>query len=131
MKKTMKKLITLILTAMILTGCTPIIGSNNVFELDDVTIEVTQKTYTNTQWQVTGTITNLGDTTIMAPWYIEAQFYSDDNYTITFGGTATSFNYPLEPGVSAFWTIVHYDDAVVESNYPNFAVKNVRAYVEQ
>ena len=115
---------------MMLTGCTPIIGSNNVLELENVTIEVTQKTYTNTQWQITGTITNLGDTTIMAPWHIEAQFYSDDNYTTTFGGTATSFNYPLESSVSAFWTITHYDDAVVESNYPNFAVKNVRAYVE-
>ena len=43
----MKNIINIILTAIKFTGCTPIIGSEDVFELNNVEIVVTEKTYTN------------------------------------------------------------------------------------
>ena len=63
------------LTLLLTVGCFDIIGSNNVFELDNVNLTVTEMETTNYRWKVTGTVVNTGDTIILAPWYIEAMFY--------------------------------------------------------
>ena len=119
------------LTLLLTVGCFDIIGSNNVSELDNVNLTVTNKESTNSRWKVSGTVINTGDTTILAPWYIEAMFYSDSTFTETFGGDNDRMNFPLEPGVTGYWTLTHSSEAVVESNYPDFTIKDLRAYIQK
>jgi len=106
-----------------------IIGSNNVIELNNVTLAVTEMDAQNYSWKVSGTILNTGDSTILAPWCIEAMFYSDSTFTETFGGDNNRMNFPLESGVTAYWSLTHSSDAVVEAEYPNFAIKNIRTFI--
>ena len=128
----MKKiLLTLTLSLFLATGCYDIIGSNDVFELNNVTLTVTEMEAQNYRWKVSGTIVNNGESTIKAPWYIEAMFYSDSTFTETFGGDNDRMNFPLESGVTGHWTLTHSSDDVVETNYPNFAIKDLRAYINK
>ena len=119
------------LTLLLTVGCFDIIGSNNVFEIDNVNLTVTEMESTNSHWKVSGTATNTGDTTILAPWYIEAMFYSDSTFTETFGGDNKRINFSLEPGVTAYWYLIHRSEAVIESDYPNFTIKDLRAYIQK
>ena len=119
------------LTLLLTVGCFDIIGSNNVFEIDNVNLTVTEMESTNSHWKVSGTATNTGDTTILAPWYIEAMFYSDSTFTETFGGGSRRMNFSLEPGVTAYWYLIHRSEAVIESDYPNFTIKDLRAYIQK
>ena len=126
----MKKILTIILI-LLTTGCHDIIGSNNVSELYNINLTVTEMEATNYRWKVSGTVVNTGDTTILAPWYIEAMFYSDSTFTETFGGDNDRMNFPLEPGVTSYWTLTHSSEVVVEADYPNFAIKDLRAYIKR
>ena len=72
----MKKIL-IILSILLTVSCYDIIGSNNVFELDNINLTVTEMEADNYRWKVSGTVVNMGDSTILAPWYIEAMFYSD------------------------------------------------------
>ena len=119
------------LTLLLTVGCFDIIGSNNVFELDNVNLTVTELEATNSRWKVSGTVTNTGDTTILAPWYIETMFYSDSTFTTTFGGDSRRMNFSLEPGITAYWYLIHRSEAVIESNYPDFTIKDLRAYIQK
>ena len=119
------------LTLLLTVGCFDIIGSNNVFELDNVNLTVTEMEVQNYRWKVSGTIVNTGDSTILAPWYIEAMFYSDSTFTTTFGGDNDRMNFNLEAGVTSYWYLTHSSEAVVEADYPNFAIKDLRAYIQK
>ena len=119
------------LTLLLTVGCFDIIGSNNVFELDNVNLTVTEMEVQNYRWKVSGTIVNTGDSTILAPWYIEAMFYSDSTFTTTFGGDNERINFNLEAGVNSYWSLTHSSDAVVEADYPNFTIKDLRAYIKK
>ena len=126
----MKKILT-ILSILLTTGCYDIIGSNNVFELDNLNLTVTEMEADNYRWKVAGTAINTGDTTILAPWYIEAMFYSDSTFTTTFGGDNDRMNFNLEPGVTSYWYLTHSSEAIVEANYPNLTIKDLRAYINK
>ena len=123
--------ILLILSILLIVGCFDIIGSNNVIELDDVTLTVTEMEAYNNHWKVSGTAVNTSDATISAPWYVEAMFYLDSTYTITVGGDNDRMNFNLEPGVTTYWTLTHSTNDVVEFEYPNFAIKDLRAYIQK
>ena len=119
------------LTLLLTVGCFDIIGSNNVFELDNVNLTVTEMEVQNYRWKVSGTVVNTGDSTILAPWYIEAMFYSDSTFTTTFGGDNDRMNFNLEAGVTSYWHLTHSSEAVVEADYPNFTIKDLRAYIKK
>ena len=119
------------LTLLLTVGCFDIIGSNNVSELDNVNLTVTEMEAQNYRWKVSGTVVNTGDTTILAPWYIEAMFYSDSTFTTTFGGDNDRMNFNLEAGVTSYWHLTHSSEAVVEADYPNFAINDLRAYIQK
>ena len=87
--------------------------------------------YTNQSLQVTGMITNTGDTTILAPWSVEAEFYSDSTFTLILGGDQQSFNVNLQTGVATQWTLNYSSQDKVESDYPNFAINNFRAFISK
>ena len=119
------------LTLLLTVGCFDIIGSNNVSELDNVNLTVTEMEAQNYRWKVSGTVVNTGDSTILAPWYIEAMFYSDSTFTTTFGGDNVRMNFPLESGVTSYWSLTHSSENVIEADYPNFTIKDLRAYIQK
>ena len=125
----MKKIVSMLL--LLSTGCFDIIGSNDVFELNSVNLIVTETEASNSQWKVYGTVVNTGDTTILAPWYIEAMFYADSTFSTTFGGDNERMNFPLEPGVTFYWTLGHRSESVIESNYPDFKIKDLQAFIKK
>ena len=126
----MKKIVSMLLL-LLSTGCFDIIGSNDVFELNSVNLIITETEASNSQWKVYGTVVNTGDTTILAPWYIEAMFYADSTFSTTFGGDNERMNFNLEAGVTSYWNLTHSSDAVVEADYPNFTIKDLRAYIKK
>ena len=126
----MKKILT-ILSILLTVGCHDIIGSNNVFELHNVNLTVTEMEATNTRWKVSGTVVNTGDTTVLAPWYVEAEFYADSTFSLLLGGDQYSFNVNLNTNTSTFWTLKFSSSEIVESNYTDFAIKNFRAFIKK
>ena len=126
----MKKIVSMLLL-LLSTGCFDIIGSNDVFELNSVNLIVTETEASNSQWKVYGTVVNTGDTTILAPWYIEAMFYADSTFSTTFGGDNERMNFPLEPGVTSYWTLDHRSESVIEADYPDFKIKDLRAFIKK
>ena len=132
------KIITLIVTILLFYGCSGgVIGSENNETIDHVdwSIGTTGNpagySYTNQSLQVTGMITNTGDTTILAPWSVEAEFYSDSTFTLILGGDQESFNVNLQSGVSRYWTLTYSPEEVTAPNYPNFAIDNFRAFISK
>ena len=126
----MKKIVSMLLL-LLSTGCFDIIGSNDVFELNSVNLIITETEASNSQWKVYGTVVNTGDTTILAPWYIEAMFYADSTFSTTFGGDNERMNFPLEPGVTSYWTLDHWSESVIEADYPDFKIKDLRAFIKK
>ena len=131
------KTILLILTIILFTGCQGVIGSKNnetivhvewVLGTDD---NPAGYSYTNETLQVTGMITNTGDTTIIAPWFVEAEFWVDSTFEIILGGDQETFNINLYSGKSTQWNLKYSSDDKVESNYPNFVIDNFRAFISK
>ena len=123
----------LVITLTILTfNCVEnsnIIGSQDVAELSSADFNITGTSYTSSKLTVTGTVANTGNSIYYPRWYIEGEFYTDDNYSIKLGGGSTSINFSLAPGESTFWELDFSSSSIVESDYPDFAVRNLRAYL--
>lgn len=104
-------------------------GVEDVNELKFVDIQLTSTEYGQSVLVANGTIENKSSrTTISPPFYVEAQFYADDSYNFKLGGDNYRFSFSLAPGEKAAWKISFSSDIVNEGDYPNFAVKNLRAY---
>ena len=131
------KTVLLIASIILFTGCQGVIGSKNNETIDHVEwvlgtdANPAGYSYKNGTLQVTGMITNTGDNTILALWSVEAEFYSDSTFTLILGGDQQSFNVNLQTGVSTQWTLNYSSDDKVESNYPNFAIDNFRAFISK
>jgi len=132
----MKSIITItmiLLTAMFIVSCneSSVVGADDVSVLEDATFTITEYLFTSSELIVIGTVSNDGDATFYPPWYIEAEFYADSTFTTKFGGTRTTKNYSLAPDENTLWQLTYSSSLIVESDYPNFAVKNLRAYMEE
>ena len=132
------KIIALVVTILLFYGCPGgVIGSEEDEPIDHVEWVLGTDdnpagySYTNETLQVTGMITNAGDTTILAPWWVEAEFYSDSTFTLILGGDQQSFNVNLQTGVATQWTLNYSSQDKVESDYPNFAINNFRAFISK
>ena len=86
---------------------------------------------TNSGLKATGTITNVGDTTILAPWYVEAEFYEDSTFSFILGGDQQYHDVNLYVNVGRPWTLEFSSSDIVESNYTDFAIKNFRAFIKK
>jgi len=132
------KIIALVVTILLFYGCPGgVIGSEEDEPIDHVEWVLGTDdnpagySYTNETLQVTGMITNTGDTTILALWWVEAEFYSDSTFTLILGGDQQSFNVNLQTGVATQWTLNYSSQDKVESDYPNFAINNFRAFISK
>ncbi|MBC8311760.1 MAG: hypothetical protein H8E72_05600 [Candidatus Marinimicrobia bacterium] len=120
------------LTIILMCGCEPsksnVTGSNSVIDLNSAEFVITEKNAYSSSFQVNGTVENTGNTTYYPVWYIEADFYANDEYVLKFGGTSTSITHSLEPGEQTLWTLSFSSSQINESDYGDFAIKNIRAY---
>jgi hypothetical protein len=108
-----------------------IIGSDDVAELESADFTITETSYSSSKLTVAGRVSNKGNSTYYPPWHIEAEFYSDSTFTTKFGGSSERVNYALAPGENTLWKLTYSSDLIVESDYPNFAIKNLRAYTNR
>ncbi len=105
------------------------VGSDDVLEITHVEFSVDSTYATSTKFIIKGTVKNTGSSSIQPPWYIEASFYKDNTYSHIFGGSSTMKNFALDAGVTTDWSLSYSSGSVVESEYPNFGVKDLRVYV--
>jgi|TARA_B110000196_G_scaffold194830_1_gene166871 hypothetical protein len=131
------KLIRILSLVFLIMGCQGVIGSKDNETIDHVEWSIGTMedpagySYSNENLKVTGMITNTGDTTILAPWSVEAEFYSDSTFTLILGGDQQPFDVNLQKGVSIQWTLEFTSNDIAESNYPNFAILNFRAFIRK
>jgi hypothetical protein len=129
----MRKL-AVILICLLYLGCkdsSPVVGSAEVNPITTASFTVTGFQATGTELSATGRVRNNGSARISPPWYIEGIFYSDSTLTLQLGGRNMTMNVSLDPGVETLWTLQFSDDSIIESDYPNFRVSNLRAYYRQ
>ena len=105
------------------------IGSQDVLELDGAVFQIDSTYTSSSRFYVEGRITNQSTTTYHPHWYIEGEFFADENSNLIFGGSSTSFNYPLAPMNQTFFDLDFSSNNIIESEYPNFDVRNLRAYI--
>ena len=86
---------------------------------------------TNLGLKATGTIANVGDTTILAPWYVEAEFYEDSTFSFILGGDQVYYNENLYVNNSRFWTLEFSSSEIDESLYQDFSIKKFRAFIKK
>lgn len=115
-------------------GCEPgsgkLTGSDEVEVISSVSITVTEKTANTLSLVATGTITNNGSN-ITPPWFLEGDFYSDNSFSFKLGGVSERIDFALGNSESTKWELAFESDKYAESEYPDFAVKNLRAYKYQ
>ena len=83
-----------------------IVGSDDVTLINYV--EFTNIEYLNngTNLEVSGLVTNISQTkTISTHWFIECQFYANQDKILKLGGENTTINIPLDPGQQCNWLI--------------------------
>lgn len=128
----MRYILFLILGSFLFIGgsCNPtgIIGAEDVTEYDGAKFVVTSKSAYSSYFRVQGTVENIGSNPFIPYWYIEGEFFADSTFKLKFGGDYTQMNYRLEPGEQTIWSIKYSHDDISESDYPNFGIKNLRAY---
>jgi len=103
-------------------------GSLDVEVIKKMKFAITSKSYTTEQLSVIGTVTNNGSETVYPDWYVEGEFYADSTFKLKLGGDNYRMTFPLEPGVTASWQLIFYSDLYIESDYPHFGIKNLRAF---
>lgn len=121
------------LSVVVLVGCfnsTTITGADDVAEYEGAAFEVTEVEVHSNWLTARGTVENTGSTAFSPPWYIEGEFYADDSYKFKFGGDQYTINFPLIHGEKTAWELEFTSSLYIESDYPDFAVKNFRAFKE-
>lgn len=110
-----------------------VIGSKSNSTINHIEWSLDSNGYvvTNSGLKATGIITNIGDTTILAPWYVEAEFYKDSTFSFILGGDQQYHDVNLYVNVGRPWTLEFSSSDIVESNYTDFAIKNFRAFIKK
>jgi hypothetical protein len=113
-----------------LTACVqeePITGSAEANVFSGAVFTITEKTLSGgTRMTARGTVKNTGKVGWSPIWIVEGQFYADSTFTYKLGGANKSFSYSLAKGETTAWELHFTSDAFDLSDYPNFAVRNLR-----
>jgi len=112
-------------------GCEPSpgpTGADDVFILPGAQILINALAIEDNALIATGTVENTSTTRYSPYWYAEADFYADSTFTLKLGGSAQTFSYVLDPGESTLLNIRFRSTQLDVNLYPNFRVKNLRAY---
>jgi hypothetical protein len=108
----------------------PIVGESGKSVITNLayTVDTTYVDNASSRLVARGTVRNNGTSQVTSPWYIEAQFYASPTSSTKLGGNNTRIGVPLSRGESTFWTIYFTSNNVDVRNYPNFGVKEIRAF---
>ena len=131
----MKKFLGLLFSALLLLnsdGCgdSTLVRSDNVQVIKGVSFSITERIVTTSGLVAKGIVKNTGKGKISPPWYVEGDFYADDSYALKLGGDNFSINFALYKGESTAFELRFSSGMYNEADYPNFAVRNLRAYYE-
>lgn len=127
-------IIFLFLVLLTLTGCEglgneSIVDNPGDTQVGDLSFRV-DTTYLDSQNKrlvASGQVKNYGSGKITAPWYVEGQFYTSSTSNVKLGGNYTQISVPLSPGQQTYWTIYFSSNNTDVRQYPNFAIRDIRA----
>lgn len=73
------------------------VGSSSDKQINSLsfTIDTAYVDGANSQLVAKGKVKNNGSITVTSPWYVEAQFYTDDTYSTKLGGNYTQIGVPI------------------------------------
>lgn len=108
-----------------------LVGSDDVDEIENVIFSITSYTTYSSKLEGKGTVKNIGSNTIYPPWYVEGHFYSDSTLSFKLGGDRQQKTVSLEPGTTINWTLELSSEDIDESQYPNFKISQLKAYLEK
>ena len=119
-------------SAFLLSACVaeegPITGTTNATVLSGSVFTQTERVLVGgTQMIVRGTVKNTSKVTWSPVWIVEGQFYYDSTFTFKLGGATKSFSFSLAKGEATAFELKFTSSTYDLSDYPNFAVKNLRA----
>lgn len=129
----MKKIL-IILFSLFIVNCdqNTIVGSDNVNVIAYVEFIEINKFNNSQNLEVSGKIKNISNNkTISSPWYIECQFYANDDKILKLGGENIKITYPLEPQQEALWIISwspSNNSNIDLDDYPDFSYDDLRAF---
>ena len=126
-----KQIVLLISSFFLLSsGCgeSSVTGSENVQVINNIGFTITEKINRGNELYVKGIVKNNGNKTITPTWYVEGDFYSNNTFSFKLGGDNNNFNYSLAKNESTLFQLRFSSSKYDESQYPDFAVKNLRAY---
>ena len=116
--------------ALTLTGCSeedPITGSPDAVVLTGAVFTITERVLSGgTQMTARGTVKNTGKNTWSPIWRIEGDFYTDSTFTFKLGSAVKSYSFSLAKNEMTAWELKFTSNQFTLSDYPNFAVKNLR-----
>ena len=107
------------------------VGSKEDVKIENVSFIIDETYLESSIFYAKGKVTNLGNSPIESPWYVEAQFYTDSTYRLKLGGNYTKIGVPLEPYQSTFWSMSFSTSTVDLNKYPKFRVSDLRAIYKQ
>lgn len=116
------------LAACMDNGGSTVVGSGSDTKIEGATFQV-DTTYLDAtgSGQLVASGLVKASAQVVAPWYVECQFYTDSTLKVKLGGNDTQISVPLSAGQSTFWTIKFYTSTVDVRQFPNFAVGDLRA----
>lgn len=130
--KMVKKLCVILIFSImiILISCddNTITGSDDVHEYTNAEFVVSNTYIEDGKLIATGIVSNNGNENFTSPWYIEADFYKDEEFKRKLGGNNCIIRFVLEPDTETIWKIIFSSENIEESSYPDFAIKNIRAF---
>ncbi|MEQ9310310.1 MAG: hypothetical protein RLN90_12720 [Balneolaceae bacterium] len=103
-------------------------GSEEVLEIESVQFVVDTTYVFGNDYRASGTVSNIGNSTITPVWYMEASFFRDQNQTFKMGGDNTSFSFSLASGQTTGWQITFRNSQYPASENLNFSVGEFRVY---
>jgi hypothetical protein len=108
----------------------PVVGEPGKAVIENLayTVDTTYVDNASSRLVARGSVKNNGSSQVTSPWYIEAQFYASATSSTKLGGNNTRIGVPLNRGESTFWTIYFSSNNVDVRSYPNFGVKEIRAF---
>ena len=100
-----------------------------VSKLFNLEFAIIERKVTSNSLIVHGNVKYIGTTMVGFSWYIEGEFYSDNNYTIILGNASELINGIIVAGETFNWTLSFSSNDFIESEYPDFGFKNLAGYI--
>ena len=123
------------LSLVFVIGCEPgsdLTGSENVNVIGFVQFSNILYSAEANKLKATGVVTNTSNSAVIpSPWFVEGQFYYENESGNTFIITGDSYRVTntLQAGISQNWELeISVEDA---SGYEDFYISDLRAYVNQ